>query len=220
VGEPTRSVRAILFDLDGTLIDSSAVVERHWRRFASLHDLDVEPILAVCHGRRSVDTIREVAPHLDAEAAAHQLEDGEALDVGGLVLVPGAAELLVRLAPDSWAIVTSGHYELASRRLTALGLPVPPVMVCAEDVEQGKPDPEGYALAAELLGVEPSACVVVEDAPAGVAAGKALGVPVIALATTHAASQLAAADAVLPDLVEFAEALATLGLELERSARA
>ena len=219
MGEPTRSVRAILFDLDGTLIDSSAVVERHWRRFASLHGLDLGPILAVCHGRRSVDTIREVAPHLDAEAAARELDDGEALDVGGLVLVPGAAELLARLAPGSWAIVTSGHYELASKRLEALGLPVPPVMVCAENVEHGKPDPEGYARAAELLGVEPGACVVVEDAPAGVAAGKALGAPVIALATTHAPSQLAAADAVLTDLSGFAEALTTLGLELERSGR-
>jgi sugar-phosphatase len=212
-------VRAILFDLDGTLIDSSVVVERHWRRFASLHHLDVEPILAVCHGRRSIDTIREVAPHLDAEAAARELDDGEALDVDGLALVPGAADLLACLAPDTWAIVTSGHFELASRRLEALGLPVPPVMVCAEDVEHGKPDPEGYARAAELLGVEPDACVVVEDAPAGIAAGRALGAAVIGVATTHAPQELAA-DVVVPDLEGLDVLLVALGFELpQRSVR-
>jgi sugar-phosphatase len=207
-------VRAILFDLDGTLIDSSVVVERHWRRFASVHDLDVGAILAVCHGRRSVDTIREIAPHLDAEVAARELDDGEALDLDGLEVVAGASELLTSLPPETWAIVTSGHCELASRRLEALGLPVPQVMVCAEDVEHGKPDPEGYARAAELLGAEPDACVVVEDAPAGIAAGRALGATVVAVSTTHRPGDLSGAAAVIPDLVAFEETLESLGLAL------
>jgi sugar-phosphatase len=190
-----------LFDLDGTLVDSRVVIARHWALFAERHSLELEPILAVCHGRRSADTIAEVAPSLDALAEAAVLDAGEESDVDGLVLVPGAAELLDRLDPSSWAIVTSGHLALARRRLEAVGLPVPDVLVTGDAVEQGKPHPEGFLRAAGALGVEPAACVVVEDAPAGVAAGRAAGAHlVVGVTTTHPAEALREADIVVPDL--------------------
>ena len=207
-------VGALLLDLDGTLVDSSAVVERHWRRFARRHRLDAEPILAVCHGRRSADTIAEVASHLDVEREAALLDAAEELDVDGLAAVSGAGELLARLSAARWAVVTSGHRALARRRLAATGLPAPTVMVCGDEVERGKPDPEGFLRAARLLGVEPTACVVVEDAPAGVAAGRAAGALVIGVTTTHPAAALAGADAVVDSLVGLERALATLGRRL------
>jgi mannitol-1-/sugar-/sorbitol-6-phosphatase len=197
-----------LFDLDGTLVDSRVVVARHWALFAERHSLELAPILAVCHGRRSADTIAEVAPSLDALAEAAVLDAGEESDVDGLTLVPGAAELLDRLDPSSWAIVTSGHRVLAQRRLEAVGLPVPDVLVTGDAVEQGKPHPEGFLRAAGALGVEPAACVVVEDAPAGIAAGRAAGARVVVgVTTTHAAEALEGADLVVPDLRGLDEAL-------------
>ena len=191
---------AFLLDLDGTLVDSRVVVARHWALFAERHSLELASILAVCHGRRSADTIAEVAPSLDALAEAAVLDAGEESDVDGLVLVPGAAELLERLDPARWAIVTSGHLTLARRRLEAVGLPVPDVLVTGDAVEQGKPHPEGFLRAAAALGVDPSACVVVEDAPAGVAAGRAAGTRVVAVTTTHPPEALRDADLVVPDL--------------------
>ena len=193
--------RVFLFDLDGTLVDSRVVVARHWALFAERHSLELAPILAVCHGRRSADTIAEVAPSLDALAEAAVLDAGEESDVDGLALVPGAAELLDRLDPSSWAIVTSGHGVLARRRLEGVGLPVPDVLVTGDAVEQGKPHPEGFLRAAGALGVDPAACVVVEDAPAGIAAGRAAGARVVVgVTTTHPAEALEEADLVVPDL--------------------
>ena len=197
-----------LFDLDGTLVDSRVVVARHWALFAERHSLELAPILAVCHGRRSADTIAEVAPSLDALAEAAVLDAGEESDVDGLTLVPGAAELLDRLDSSSWAIVTSGHRALARRRLEAVGLPVPDVLVTGDAVEQGKPHPEGFLRAAGALGVEPAVCVVVEDAPAGIAAGRAAGARVVVgVTTTHAAEALEGADLVVPALLGLDEAL-------------
>jgi sugar-phosphatase len=197
----------LLFDLDGTLVDSRVVVARHWANFAERHSLELAPILAVCHGRRSADTIAEVAPSLDARSEAALLDAAEESDVDGLLLVPGAAELLERLTSGRWAIVTSGHRALARRRLEAVGLPVPDVLVTGDTVEQGKPHPEGFLRAASALGVAPEACVVVEDAPAGVAAGRSAGARVVAVTTTHPAEALQRAHLVVADLRELDRAL-------------
>jgi sugar-phosphatase len=190
----------LLLDLDGTLVDSRVVVARHWALFAERHGLALAPILAVCHGRRTADTIAEVAPRLDAGREAGVLDAGEETDVDGLVPVAGARELLTGLDPKRWAVVTSAHRALAVRRLAAVRLPVPAVLVAGDEIERGKPDPEGYLRAAELLGVDPAACVVVEDAPVGIAAGRAAGARVVALTTTHDADVLRDADLVLDDL--------------------
>jgi sugar-phosphatase len=198
---------AFLFDLDGTLVDSRVVVARHWALFAERHGLALAPILAVCHGRRTADTIAEVASGLDATRESAILDAGEEVDVDGLVAVTGARELLGRLDGARWAIVTSGHRALATRRLQAVGLPVPRVLVTGDGVVHGKPHPEGFVRAAERLGVAPSACVVVEDAPAGVAAGRAAGARVVAVTTTHPAEALRDADLVVPDLQGLEDAL-------------
>jgi len=203
----------VLFDLDGTLVDSRNVVARHWGLFAERHGLPLAPILAVCHGRRSADTIAEVAPTLDAAREAAILDAGEETDVDGLVAVGGAAELLVSLRSRDWGIVTSGHRALARRRLEAVGLPVPDVLVTGDEVTHGKPHPEGFLRAARLLGVEPAACVVVEDAPAGIAAGLAAGARVVAVTTTHPPEALGDADLVVDDLHGIEPALRRLMID-------
>ena len=200
----------LLFDLDGTLVDSRAVVERQWRRLCERLGLDFAELLAVLHGVRSADVIRAFAPDADVEAEAAALDAAEQEDTEGLEVVLGAPELLARLAPGSWAVVTSGHRTLAEGRLRAVGLPVPAVMVCGDEVENGKPDPEGYLTAAKLLGAAPVSCVVVEDAPAGVQAARAAGMRVIGITTTHPASALADASLVIDDLRGFESVLAAL----------
>lgn len=202
---------AILFDLDGTLVDSRVVVERHWAAFAERHGLQLASILAICHGRRTADTIADVAPWLDARVEAARLDADEEVDVDGLVPVRGAVELLRAISPGSWAVVTSGHRTLATRRLAAVGLPIPPTMICGDEVANGKPDPEGFLHAAALLGFDPSTCIVVEDAPAGIEAGRRAGARTLAVTTTHDAVALAAADAVVADLETGIDALGRLG---------
>src|SRR5258708_884018 len=143
---------AILFDLDGVLVDSTACVERHWRRWAARHGLDAELILANSHGRRTIDTMRAVAStlNLDLEREARVLEEEEALDLDGIVALPGAVELVMALPAQSWAIVTSATNVMATARLRAIGLPIPGAFIPAEEVSQGKPHPEGYLKAAAL----------------------------------------------------------------------
>ncbi|MFD5868701.1 HAD family hydrolase [Corynebacterium sp. NPDC060344] len=188
-----------LFDIDGTLVDSTPAVERSWRTWATENGFDGDEILAVSHGRRTEDTLADLlAPDL-VRPAYLRMSELEMGDLDSVVALPGAAELLASLPRDRWAAVTSGARELMSARLTAAGLPVPDVMVTAEDVEAGKPDPAGYLLAAEQLGAEPSDCLVIEDAPAGLEAGTRAGCRVIAVATSHAPEQLAGYD-VIPDL--------------------
>ena len=201
----------LLFDLDGTLVDSRIVIVRQWGALCERLGLDFAEVLKVLHGRRSADTIRAVAPHVDADTEAARLDADEAVDVDGLVPVPGAPELLARLPAGSWGIVTSGPRELAERRLRAVGLPVPPAMVCGDEIERGKPDPEGFLAGARLLGVAPEVCVAFEDAPAGVGAAIAAGMAVVGITTTHPASDLGAAGVVIDDLTGFEAALAVLG---------
>ena len=190
---------AVIFDLDGVLVDSARVVEQQWRRWAGARGLRAEPFLRVCHGRRALETIRLAAPHLDAEAEVAAFGPAEDADVAAIVPLAGAARLLGSLPPDAWGVATSGARRDAVARLRRAGLPPPPVLVCAEDVARGKPSPDAYLQAASRLGADPAECLVVEDAPAGVQAARAAGMPVVGLTTTHPADALGA-DAVAATL--------------------
>ena len=192
--------RAVLSDLDGVLVDSGAEVERTWRRFAARHGLDADYVLAESHGRRSIDLIRLVAPHLDGEEEAAITERDQIARARGLEALPGARELIEAVPADQFAIVTSGSRPLAIARLRAAGLPVPDVLVTAEQVDEGKPNPAGYLRAAALLGVDPAHSLVLEDAPAGVEAGLDAGMRVIAVLTTTDEAALRRAHCRVPDL--------------------
>jgi sugar-phosphatase len=195
---------ALLFDLDGVLVDSRRNVERHWTRWARRRGLDPREVLAVVHRQRSLDTVRALAPGLAAEPEARELDEAQARDTSGIVPADGAGELLGALEETPWAVVTSCSRHLAERRLRAAGLPLPSVIVGAEAVARGKPDPEGFLRAARELGVPPRACTVLEDAPTGVEAARGAGMRVIALATTHDPAELEHADDVVSTLREAA----------------
>jgi sugar-phosphatase len=182
--------RAILFDLDGVLVDSRAYIEDQWRRWATARGLEPEPFLQVCHGRRAVETIRLAAPDLDAEAEVAAFKPEDAGSSLSLCAMEGAARLLGTLPTESWAVATSGPRLMATARLRQAGLPIPSVLVCAEDVLHGKPSPDVYLIAAAALALSPRDCIVIEDAPAGIEAARAAGMGVIALATTHRRSEL------------------------------
>ena len=181
----TIECNAILFDLDGVLIDSSACIERHWQRWAAQHGLDMADVMRVAYGRRTEETIQLVAPHLQAEEEARLLEESEAGDTRGVLPGEGALTLLNSLPVDAWAIATSGTRAVATSRLKHTGLPIPNILVTAEDVTRGKPDPEPYLIAAKRLGIPADRCVVVEDAPAGIEAAWAAGMRSVAIASTH-----------------------------------
>ncbi|WP_394847102.1 HAD-IA family hydrolase [Pendulispora brunnea] len=171
---------ALLFDMDGTLVDSTVVVERTWRRFAARFGLAPEAILATSHGRRTGETVAQHAPPgVDLAKETARLEAEEVADVEGIVAVPGAAELLAKLPANRWAIVTSAGRELAARRMAAASLPMPEVVITAEDVARGKPHPEGYLSAAAALSVSASSTIIFEDAEAGLLAARATGAEVV-----------------------------------------
>lgn len=178
---------AVLFDMDGTIVDSRQIVERMWIVWATEHGLPVDAALALAHGRRTLETMELLAPHLATPEEAARLDALEAEQEGGETAVPGARDLLAALPASRWAVVTSAGRALALRRIAAVGLPVPPVLVAAEDVGAGKPSPEGYLQAAERLGVAPDRCIVIEDTPAGAQAGRSAGARVIGLTTTYPA---------------------------------
>lgn len=172
----TLTASALLFDMDGTLVDSTAVVERTWHRFARRHGLSVDAILAQSHGRRTEDTVARFVPDgVDAEAEARRVIAEEVMDVEGIVAIPGAQDLLTSLPDDAWAMVTSAGRLLAEARMKAAGLPLPTVLISADDVVAGKPNPEGYLTAARRLGLAPKETVVFEDAEAGIQAARASG---------------------------------------------
>ena len=196
------SCRAILFDLDGVLVNSAELVERTWRVWAARHQLDFEKVMAVAHGRRTIETVRILTPHLNVDAEVAALESNEAVTSDGVYEIPGARELLDMLPPDRWAIVTSGIRAIAEFRIRHTGLPMPSVMICAEDLSRGKPDPEGYLTAAMRLGQLPKNCIVIEDAPPGIEAAHNAGMRVIAIAATYPADQLSAADLVIERLTD------------------
>ncbi len=179
--------KAFLFDMDGVLVDSRAVVERTWQRWAAeRHPIDLDRLLHVAHGRKARDTLLIMAPSLATDTEVAWLDATELADVEGLRVLPGAKELVAALPRDRWAIVTSCGRDLARLRLGSVGLPEPDQLIVAEEVKRGKPAPDGYRLGADRLGFEPRDCIVFEDAPAGVAAGKAAGARVLALTTNYA----------------------------------
>jgi sugar-phosphatase len=197
---PIFSCAAILFDLDGVLADSTWAVDREWRAWAERKGVDGDAIMAVAHGVRTIEVIRRVAPHLDAEAEASAIENHEAHDQQGVVVMPGAAELVRSIPLGRWGVVTSGSKLLATNRLRYCGLPVPEVLVTSDDVINGKPHPEPYLRGAEWMGVSPAECLVIEDAPAGIESARAGGMRVLGITSTYAVGALQHADQVIGKL--------------------
>jgi mannitol-1-/sugar-/sorbitol-6-phosphatase len=194
---PTFSCSAILFDLDGVLVDSTRAVDREWREWAARKGVDGDAIMAIAHGVRTIEVIRRVAPHLDVEAEAAAIENHEAHDQRGVTVMPGAADLLKRIPEGRWGVVTSGSRLLATNRLRYCGLPVPDVLVTSDDVTHGKPNPEPYLKGAMRLGLIPAECLVIEDAPAGIQSARAGGMKVIGMASTYLPDALEQADAIV-----------------------
>ncbi len=195
-------VRGILFDLDGVLVDSTACVERTWRGWAQDRGLDADAVVEYAHGRRAAEAIAHLAPDLIAADEVATLVRREAVESRGVYPIAGAATLLERLPHARWAIVTSGVRSVATFRIALGGIPTPGVVVTADDVRRGKPDPEGYLRAAALLGLPPADCVVVEDAPAGLAAARAAGMHTIGVSGTFVASALRDADFIVGSVGE------------------
>lgn len=180
---------AILFDMDGTVLNSIKAAERIWTAWALRHGIDVEAFLPTIHGVRAVETIRRLAlPGVDPVAEAEAITRAEIEDVDGIEEISGAAGFLATLPLDRWAIVTSAPRTLALRRIAAAGLPAPPLLVGAEDVERGKPAPDCFQLAAQKLGTTADRCLVVEDSPAGIAAAVSAGASVLVITATHHAA--------------------------------
>jgi sugar-phosphatase len=194
------SCSAILFDLDGVLVDSTRQVDREWREWGARKGVDGDAIMAIAHGVRTIEVIRRVAPHLDAAAEAAAIENDEANDQTGVVVMPGALDLLRSLPNRHWGVVTSGSRLLAQNRLRYCGLPVPEVLVTSDDVVQGKPHPEPYLKGADHLGFPPAECLVIEDAPAGIESARAGGMKVIGMASTYSPDKLAHTDIVVRQL--------------------
>lgn len=181
-----RRYRAFLFDMDGTLLNSIAAAERVWSIWAERHGLDVPAFLATIHGARAIDTItRQALPGVDPEVEAQWITEAEINDVEGVVAIPGAVAFLNSLPGDQWALVTSAPKALALRRLLAAGIAPPAVLVTAEDVAIGKPNPACYVLGAQRLGVPAQDCLVFEDATVGIRAGEAAGADVMVVTSTH-----------------------------------
>ncbi len=199
---PTFTCSAILFDLDGVLVDSTPSVTRQWSLWAKENHIDPKKAVEIAHGRRTIESVRLLAPHLDAEAETKKIEQREVDDNEGVIVMRGAAKLLESLPSERWCVVTSGTLRLAKSRLKVGNLPVPKVLISADDVVNGKPNPEPYLKGAERLKMNPAECLVIEDAPAGIAAAHAAGMKVVALTTTYPASALKEADAIVPELAE------------------
>ena len=196
--------RGVLFDLDGVLVDSTPAVERVWAWWARKHGFEPDEVVKKAHGRPSIATIRELLPNADPAAEDREVERREIADVEGVIPLPGAMELLQALPLERWAIVTSCTRALAHVRIGAAGLPQPKHLVTSTDVKHGKPAPEPYLKGAQILGVPAADCLVVEDAPAGIRAGKAAGARVVALRTTASDAELqqAGADWIVDDCAE------------------
>jgi mannitol-1-/sugar-/sorbitol-6-phosphatase len=193
---------SVLFDLDGVLVDSTPAVARVWTKWAQRHGFIAEEVVRQAHGRPSIATIRELLPNADHDAENREVERGELEDVEDVIPLPGALELLRALPTDRWAIATSCTRALALVRIRVSGLPEPKHLITSDDVVKGKPNPEPYLKAARSLGEDPMRCLVIEDAPAGIRAGKAAGTRVLALRTTAPDAELLAsgADWIVNDL--------------------
>ncbi len=181
---------AILFDLDGVFIDSTSCIARHWQKWAARHGLEMDAVMQVAHGLRTVETMRLVAPHLDAEMEAERFTAFEVVDTEGVVAIEGASQTLKGLPKGAWTIVTSAGHDLARARLAHAGLPVPDIFVSGDDVKRGKSAPDPYLVGAKRLGKAAERCVAIEDAPAGIEAARAAGMRVIGVTTTHRREEL------------------------------
>jgi len=198
----TLNCRAILFDLDGTLVESTFFIERLWQDWGVQHGITPQRMSEVMHGRPAAEIINIVAPHVSIEDEIHTLEANELLRMDGMRTYAGAKELLSSLPSNQWAIVTSGSLRVASARLNYANLPRPAVFITADDIKKGKPAPDAYLLAAQRLRIDPADCVVVEDAPAGIQAGKSAGMKVIGVASSHSKEELHQADVVVRQLAD------------------
>jgi mannitol-1-/sugar-/sorbitol-6-phosphatase len=192
--------KGILFDMDGILISSIGSVERSWTKWALLRGVDPALARETAHGRRAVETIAKLRPDLDSDAELRVIEEMEIEDSEGLTVLPGVLDLIAALPTRRWAVVTSATERLARSRLAAAGIPVPEKMVSADQVTCGKPNPEPFLVGAALLGVAPAECVVFEDSPSGVAAGRGAGCTVVATTFSHSAESLDAAHYLVRDL--------------------
>jgi len=186
---------ALLFDLDGVLINSTPAVSRVWHRWAVEHGFNPDEVVARAHGRPSLTTVREYLPNSDHEAENREVERREIEDLEGVIPLPGALDLLASLPLDRWTIVTSCTRPLAEVRIKAAGLPLPAKMITSNDITHGKPHPDPYLRGAAVLGVAATDCIVLEDVPAGIRSGKAAGASVIAFTTTVMESVLREAGA-------------------------
>ena len=186
----TLTCRAVLFDMDGTLVDSTRVVERAWGWWAKRHDIPLEAVLSFSHGRPTIATMEHFLPGRDHAQELDEMGRYEETELEGIVAVPGAMQVVRALQNHPWAIVTSARRTLAQARVTAAGLPVPKIIVPADEIRNGKPHPEGFLRAAELLGVPPEECLVFEDTRPGIEAGMNAGMQVVAILTTVPSSQL------------------------------
>ncbi len=207
---------ALLFDMDGVLIDSTPAVARVWSRWAVEHGFDPEEVVARAHGRPSLTTVRDYLPNSDHEAENREVERREIEDLEGVIPLPGALDLLASLPSNRWTIVTSCTRRLAEVRIRAAGLPLPERLITSNDITHGKPHPEPYLTGASILGFSPGECVVVEDAPAGVRSGKAAGAKVIAFRTTAPDSVLreAGADWIVTNCADIRAKASIHGLNL------
>ncbi len=207
--------QALLFDNDGTLVSSLASVRRCWTRWAVEYGITAEQFGQVeLHGRPAAEIAADLLPAEVVAEAVARIEQLEVEDVpnGGVHLLPGTSAFLDALPADRWAVVTSATRRLAEARLDAVGI-LPKTLVAADDITRGKPDPEPYLLGARALGVDPAACVVFEDAPAGLQAGRAAGMRTVALATTHRADELDG-DLVVTDLSALSALVTDAGIEI------
>jgi mannitol-1-/sugar-/sorbitol-6-phosphatase len=205
---PVFSCSAILFDLDGVLCDSTKAVDREWREWAARKGVDGDAVMAIAHGVRTIEVIRRVAPHLNAEVEAAAIENHEAHDQRGVTVMRGAVELVSSIPPGQWGVVTSGSRLLATNRLRHCGVPVSRVLVTSDDVTNGKPHREPYIKGAEQLGFAPGTCLVIEDAPAGIQSAHAAGMKVVAISSTYSPSKLTEADALIQGFQELSVGVA------------
>jgi sugar-phosphatase len=199
---PELRVDAVLSDMDGVLVDTGALYDRHWARWADRHGIDPTRIVGQHHGRPAVLSIGLLLPELDAVAEARRFNQELAADenASGVVALPGALAVSAAIPADRWAICTSAPRVMAERWLAHIGIAPPAVLVSVDDVARGKPAPDPYLRAAELLGRDPAGCLVIEDAPTGVAAATAAGAQVLAVQTTFSVEHLADADHVVAGL--------------------
>ena len=216
-GELVVETKGLLFDMDGVLVSSIGSVNRCWRRWAAMYDIPDAANFEIPHGVRAIDIIRKLRPDIDENEGLRVIEDMEILDTEDLKVLPGVRALLESLPIERWAIVTSATRRLMLGRLKVAGLPVPERLIAGDMVENGKPHPEPYMRGAALLGFKPEECIVVEDAPSGVGAGKAAGCRVLGVLGTHAAGELQAADWITDSLTSVAVTTGADGLAVRFS---